>query len=310
MRCCTTSCSKQWTNKKTWHNSLTSSSWVEGNIRLMNSDVYNYSHSLLVLLPSTHTFQVYAQPNKHFATCTSFIYKQFTFRVYLTLHFHKSVTVVVSVLCVSSHKHLMCQWSKVMFYSSRPFMWPITSFTWTTPPLPLPAVEILRPWGRKIHLQCRVMMFFCGLLLIQSSKTEPPYWASVSCHITCACSSPIHPFGQPSPTCPFIMCIIKRTNARCECGSSHRAPMVLENWSIPWACASQHPSPLYTQTSDTKTPFHRHLHSLHFHFPSTLPQLSTMEPAKRVAVTPHVIKTLINHISVLIKNQFQWLIQS
>jgi hypothetical protein len=126
----------------------------------MNSDVYNYSHSLLVLLPSTHTFQVYAQPNKHFATCTSFIYKQFTFRVYLTLHFHKSVSVVVSVLCVSSHKHLMCQWSKVMFYSSRPFVSPITSFTWTTPPLPLPTVEILRPWGRKVHLQCRVMMFF------------------------------------------------------------------------------------------------------------------------------------------------------
>jgi hypothetical protein len=63
-------------------------------------------------------------------------------------------------LCVSSHKHLMCQWSKVMFYSSRPFVSPITSFTWTTPPLPLPAVEILRPWGRNVHLQCRVMMFF------------------------------------------------------------------------------------------------------------------------------------------------------
>jgi hypothetical protein len=108
---------------------------------------------------------------------------------------------------------------------------------------------------------------FCGLLFIQSSKTEPPYWASASCHITCACLSPIHPFSQPPPTCPFTMCIVKQTNTRCECGSSHRALMVLKNRSIPWACASQHPSPLYTQTSDTKTPFHRHLHSLHFHFP-------------------------------------------
>jgi hypothetical protein len=42
--------------KKTCHNGVTNFDWVEGNLRLMNSVIYNFSHTLLVLLPSTHTF--------------------------------------------------------------------------------------------------------------------------------------------------------------------------------------------------------------------------------------------------------------
>jgi hypothetical protein len=95
--------------KKTCHNGLTRSGWVEGNLGLMNSDIYNFFHILLVLLPSTHTFQVHARLKKHFSTCTSFVYKQFNFLVYITMHLVTSVSAVINISCVSDHKHLMCQ---------------------------------------------------------------------------------------------------------------------------------------------------------------------------------------------------------
>jgi hypothetical protein len=74
----------------------------------MNSDIYNFSHTLLVLT-STHTFQVHARLKKHFATCTSFVYKQFNFLVYITAHLDTSVSAVISISYVNNHKHLMCQ---------------------------------------------------------------------------------------------------------------------------------------------------------------------------------------------------------
>jgi hypothetical protein len=77
----------------------------------VNSDVYNFSHTLLVLLPSTHTFQVHARFKKYFATCTSFVYKQFNFLVYIIVHLDTSVSAVIRISCVSGHKHLMCQQS-------------------------------------------------------------------------------------------------------------------------------------------------------------------------------------------------------
>jgi hypothetical protein len=77
----------------------------------MNSDIYNFSHTLLVLLLSTYTFQVLAWLKKHFATCTSFVYKQFNFLVYITVRLYTSVSAVISISCVSGHKHLMCHQS-------------------------------------------------------------------------------------------------------------------------------------------------------------------------------------------------------
>jgi hypothetical protein len=52
-------------------------------------------HTLLVLLPSTHTFQVHARLKEHFATCTSFAYKQLYFLVYITVNLYTSVSTVI-----------------------------------------------------------------------------------------------------------------------------------------------------------------------------------------------------------------------
>jgi hypothetical protein len=71
--------------QKDCHNGLTSSDCVEANLRLTKSNIYNFSHTLLVLLPSTHTFQVHTRLKEHFATCTSFVYKQFYFFWFILL---------------------------------------------------------------------------------------------------------------------------------------------------------------------------------------------------------------------------------
>jgi hypothetical protein len=97
-----------------------------------------------------------------------------------------------------------------------------------------------------------------------------------------ASRAPVHlPFGWPSPTSLFTTCLVKRTDERRDCSSASHAPTVLENGSIPWAYASEHPPPLYTH----KHPGRRSnfIHTC-ITFPSTFPQHSTMEPAKRMVV--------------------------
>jgi hypothetical protein len=42
------------------------------------------------------------------------------------------------------------------------------------------------------------------------------------------------------------MRLVKQIDARQDCGSTSRAPAILENRSVPWAYTSQHLSPLYT----------------------------------------------------------------
>jgi hypothetical protein len=115
------------------------------------------------------------------------------------------------------------------------------------------------------------------------SSHQKPNHCTGRLHPVASCA-PIRPlFGRLSPTSPFTTCIVKRTDAQRDCGLSHHALTILENRSIPWAYASQPLPPLYTQISGMEILFHPHLHSLNFHFPSTLPQPSTMEPAKGVA---------------------------
>jgi hypothetical protein len=175
LRCCTTWWSTQWIIKKTSYNGLTSFGWVEGNLRLTNSDVYNFSHTLLVLLPSTHIFQVHTWLKEHFATCTSFVYKQFNFSIYITVHLYTSVSaVIISISCVSGHKRLFttyilsCQLSHHL--CGRRLHYPI------------PVLEILRMRGRKIHLQRRVMMFLLNYL--SSSHCKPKLLTGHLCPIT------------------------------------------------------------------------------------------------------------------------------
>jgi hypothetical protein len=124
---------------------------VEGNLRFTNSDIYNFSHTLLLLLPSTHTFQVHAQLKKHFATCTSFVYKQFNFCVCITAHLYTTVSVVISISCVSGHK--------ILFTAYILSCHPSHHLCGRCLHYPIPVIEILHTWGRKVHLQCCVLMF-------------------------------------------------------------------------------------------------------------------------------------------------------
>jgi hypothetical protein len=120
---------------------------------LTKSDVYNFSHTLVVLLPSTHTFQVHTRLKEHFASCTSFVYKTILFFVYITVKLYTSVPVVISMSCVSGHKRLFTSYV-------------ISCYSWyrlcgRRLHYPIPIIEILRTRGRKIHLHPKyVMMFF------------------------------------------------------------------------------------------------------------------------------------------------------
>jgi hypothetical protein len=172
--------------QKDCHDGLTSSDCVEANLRLTKSNIYNFSHTLLVLLPSTHTFQVHTQLKEHFATCTSFVYKQFYFLVYIIVNLYTSVSGVISISCVSGHKRLFTsyviscyQWHHLC---GRRLHYPI-SFD-----------EILHTWGRTIHLQPEyVIMFLVDYPSSSHKKTNRCSWPLRPVR---SCAPIHHPFAR------------------------------------------------------------------------------------------------------------------
>jgi hypothetical protein len=114
----------------------------------------------------------------------------------------------------------------------------------------------------------------------------------------CAPSHRVRPFGRAFPMTPFTTRLIKQTDTQRDYGSSHRAPMVLENRSIPSDYASQHLPSLYTH----KHPGQRS-HSIHIckFSHSTLQQPNNMEPAKRIAASgtwDHLLEEIVNLIAI------------
>jgi hypothetical protein len=146
------------------------------------SDFYNFSHTLLVLLPSTHTFQVHARLKEHFATCASFVYKQFIFLVYITVHLYTSVSVVISISCVSGHKRLFTAYVLSCHPSHHLCGWHLH--------YPIPVIEILHTWGRKVHLQLEYVMMF--LMDYHSSSHRKPN-RHIGCLRPVESCVPIHP---------------------------------------------------------------------------------------------------------------------
>jgi hypothetical protein len=118
----------------------------------MNRDFYNFSDTLLVLLLSTHTFQGHAWLKEHFATCTSFVYKQFNFLVYINVHLYTSVSVVIGISCVSGYK--------ILFMAYILLCHPSHHLCGRRLHYPIPVIEILCTWGRKVHLQPEYVIMF------------------------------------------------------------------------------------------------------------------------------------------------------
>jgi hypothetical protein len=147
------------------------------------------------------------------------------FLAYITVNLYTSVSAVISISCVCDPKRL--------FTSYVISCYPWHRLCWQRLYYPIPVIEILRTWCRKIHLQPKYVMMFLVTTLHPVIINQT----------VCAHSSP---FSRSYPMSLFTTHLIKQTDARRYCGSSSRVPAVLGNQSNTWAYALQHPPPLYT----------------------------------------------------------------
>jgi hypothetical protein len=167
----------------------------------MKSDVYNFSHTLVVLLPSTHTFQVHAQLKEHFASCTLFIYEQFYFSIYITVKLYTNVSAAISMSCVSGHKSL--------FTSYIISCYPWYSLCGRRLHYPISVIEILRTQGRRIHLQPEYVMIFL-VDYPSSSHHNPNCRTGHLCHVG-SCAPVHHSFARPYRMSLFTTRLVKQT---------------------------------------------------------------------------------------------------
>jgi hypothetical protein len=191
------------------------------------------------LFPSTNTFHVHARLKEHFASYTLFAYKQFYVSVYITVKLYTSLSAVIGMSCVSDHKRLFTSYVVSYYPWHHLCGWRLH--------YPIPVIEILCTWGRKIHLQLEYVMMF--LMDYPSSSHHKPIR-----HTGRLCPDRVLPFITRSPIWLAIPHVSiynathKMNRRKMELRFLQCAPAVVGNWSITLAYASQHRPALYTHS--------------------------------------------------------------